>query len=34
MSNPTSRTLAGYSCDTETIRNEVREILLLMTKYG
>jgi DNA-binding FrmR family transcriptional regulator len=29
-----SRTLAGYSCDTEIIRNEVREILLLLTKYG
>lgn len=29
-----SRTLAGYSCDTEIIRTEVREILLLLTKYG
>lgn len=29
-----SRTLAGYGCDTPEVRDDVLEILLLLTKYG
>lgn len=29
-----SRTLAGHGCDTPKVREEVREILFLLTKYG
>lgn len=34
MSCAVSRTLAGYGCDTEAVRNEVHEVLALLAKYG
>ncbi len=34
MTCAVARTLAGYGCDTEDVRNEVRDVLDLLAKYG
>ena len=34
MTCAVARTLAGYGCDTEEVRDDVRDVLDLLAKYG